>query len=109
MLCKTLLFSSGDPFCTILSPPIDLAPNTPLNDPDCWPRTARTRIAGFYQFIPELFFTAFIGENGYRIVDIIAFENLHCTKRHRVKGPQQVGRRVNLANYMPTYLLFLMD
>lgn len=61
---------------------------------------------GFYQFSPELYFSVFTEENGYEILDVIAYET-HRKKWFSVKSPQSVGGRVSLANSNPTYLLII--
>lgn len=62
---------------------------------------------GFYQFSPELFFNIFTHENGYELVNVIAFEeNLKAkAKWFSVKSPASVKGRVTLINSNPVYLM----
>ncbi|MHB0972740.1 MAG: hypothetical protein ACYC0P_00665 [Thiobacillus sp.] len=62
---------------------------------------------GFYQFSPELFFSALSEENGFEIVRVIAFENRRNARWFAAKDPRVIGRRVTLCNSTPTYLLVL--
>ena len=62
---------------------------------------------GFYQFSPELFYSIFTPENGYEMVQLIAFENDPDAEWFSVKSPISVRRRVVLANSKPVYLLVI--
>lgn len=61
---------------------------------------------GFYQFSPELYFSVFTGDNGFELIDIIAFED-HKKDWYSVKSPLSVKDRITLVNSAPTYLLVI--
>jgi hypothetical protein len=61
---------------------------------------------GFYQFSPELYFSVFTRENGFEIINIIAFVDQKKTW-FSVKSPLSVGERISLVNCDPTYLLVI--
>jgi hypothetical protein len=60
---------------------------------------------GFYQFSPELFFRIFSDENGFEINRIIFTETAPDAQWYRVVDPARAGRRVELINSRPAYLL----
>lgn len=62
---------------------------------------------GFYQFSPELFFSALSEDNGFEVVRVIAFENRRNARWFAAKDPRVIKRRVTLTNSTPTYLLVL--
>ena len=62
---------------------------------------------GFYQLSPELYFSIFSKENGFEIVDIIAFEDNRDSSWFSVRNPAVVKSRVKLRNNTPTYLLII--
>ncbi len=62
---------------------------------------------GFYQFSPELFFSIFTMENGFEMIDIIAFEAKQRAAWFLVKSPISVRSRVTLTNSVPVYLFIL--
>ncbi len=62
---------------------------------------------GFYQFSPELYFSTFTMENGFELVDIIAFEDKRNTDWFSVRSPMSVRGRVTLTNSTPVYLLVI--
>jgi len=61
---------------------------------------------GFYQLSPELYYSVFTIENGYKIIDVIAYET-HNKKWFSVNSPLSIGGRVTLVNKNPTYLLVI--
>ena len=61
---------------------------------------------GFYQFSPELYFSVFTKENGFEIIDVIAFEDKKKAW-FSVKNPSLVKGRGTLVNDSPTLLLVL--
>ena len=62
---------------------------------------------GFYQFSPELYFSVFTRENGFEVVDLIAFEDEPDATWYVVKNPRDVGCRVESISGVPVYLLVL--
>lgn len=62
---------------------------------------------GFYQFSPELFFRVFSEENGFRIDNILLFEDQYIAKWYTVKDPAEVSQRVELVNGVPSYLFIV--
>jgi hypothetical protein len=61
---------------------------------------------GFYQFSPELFFHVFTPENGFDLVDVLAFETTGNTW-YSVKSPHEVSSRVTIINNEEVYLLII--
>jgi hypothetical protein len=67
---------------------------------------------GFYQFSPELYFTIFRNENGFRVKKIIVYVQYPdgtCSDWYEVVDPQQVKNRVMLTNSNPTYMMVLAE
>lgn len=62
---------------------------------------------GFYQFSPELYFTVLSPENGFEMVEMIAFEECSKPVWYRVTSPREIGGRVTLTNRHPVYLLVI--
>jgi hypothetical protein len=62
---------------------------------------------GFYQFSPELFFRVCSIENGFEMVRAILCEVAPEGQWYEVVDPAKAGRRVELVNSRPTYLLIL--
>ncbi len=63
---------------------------------------------GFYQFSPELFFSVFTEGNGYKVVNVFAFEaGRGVADWFSVKDPAIVQGRVTLTNSEPVYLLVI--
>ncbi|MCC7118949.1 MAG: hypothetical protein IT310_10530 [Anaerolineales bacterium] len=62
---------------------------------------------GFYQFSPELYFSIFNAQNGFEMIELIAFEDAPGATWFSVKNPNKVKSRVTLMNYQPTYLLVI--
>jgi hypothetical protein len=62
---------------------------------------------GFYQFSPELFFRVCSPENGYEVERVILSEVDPEASWYRVVDPATAGRRVELVNSRPTYLMLL--
>ncbi len=62
---------------------------------------------GFYQFSPELFFSAFTPANGYRLSEVIAFEDAAGAQWYSVRSPASVNGRVTLMNSRPVILLVI--
>jgi len=60
---------------------------------------------GFYQFSPELFFRAFSAENGYQMVEMIAYAVGPFDRWYRVSDPQAIRSRVELISYSLICLL----
>lgn len=60
---------------------------------------------GFYQFSPELFYRVFAPENGFKVEHMFATEARYGASWFSVVDPAQVGKRVELINSVPTYLL----
>lgn len=62
---------------------------------------------GFYQFSPELFFSVFTPDNGFKILRLLAFEDCPGTTYYAVKNPREVRERVTLHNRRPVYLFII--
>jgi len=62
---------------------------------------------GFYQFSPELFFSAFTLANGYELAWVIACEDPSWARWHRVVSPASVRGRVTLSNSNPLSLMVM--
>jgi hypothetical protein len=60
---------------------------------------------GFYQFSPELFFRVFDEVNGYEISRVILSETASDAQWYQIVDPAKAGRRVELINSRPAYLL----
>lgn len=60
---------------------------------------------GFYQFSPELFFRVFTRANGFQIVKVIVYEAPWRSVWYEVVDPEKAGRRVELTNRRPAYLI----
>lgn len=60
---------------------------------------------GFYQFSPELFYRVFCEENGFAVEAMILCETDAGAPWYGVVDPQTLGRRVELINTRPTYLM----
>lgn len=62
---------------------------------------------GFYQFSPELFYSALSEENGFVIEHMLAYEDLPQTKWYSVERPSKIKSRVTLTNTQPVYLVVI--
>jgi hypothetical protein len=62
---------------------------------------------GFYQFSPELYYRVFSSDNGYRVEDMMLCETDRGAPWYRVEDPEAVGRRVELINNRPTYIMVI--
>lgn len=60
---------------------------------------------GFYQFSPELFFRIFSDQNGFEINRVIFTETVPAAQWYKVVDPARAGRRVEMINTRPAYLL----
>jgi hypothetical protein len=60
---------------------------------------------GFYQFSPELFFRAFVPQNGFELARIFIYEQPWKGVWYEVRDPEEVRARVELVNRRPAYLL----
>jgi hypothetical protein len=60
---------------------------------------------GFYQFGPELYYRVFSPENGFAIEEVILCEVDRGGTWYRAEDPESFGRRVELINSRPTYIL----
>ena len=60
---------------------------------------------GFYQFSPELFFRLFSDVNGFEVRRAIFAETTPEARWYEVVDPAKAGRRVELINRRPAYLL----
>ena len=60
---------------------------------------------GFYQFSPELYFSIFSQQNGFKLHSMIAFEDRPGGTWFSVRNPKEVKSRVMLVNNEPVYLL----
>jgi hypothetical protein len=60
---------------------------------------------GFYQFSPELYYRVFSSKNGYAIEDMVLCETDRGAPWYRVEDPEALGRRVELINNRPTYIM----
>ena len=62
---------------------------------------------GFYQFSPELYFSVFNSQNGFKLISLIAFEDRPGGAWFSVKNPKEAKGRVMLVNDEPVYLLIV--
>jgi hypothetical protein len=62
---------------------------------------------GFYQFSPELFFSAFTAENGFEIRKVLTYEDTPYARWYAVRDPKALGGRVTLTNVTQLYLLVI--
>ena len=62
---------------------------------------------GFYQFSPEIYFSVFSKENGFKLVNVIAFEDRPKALWYSIRNPNEVKSRVLLVNDWPVYLLVI--
>lgn len=62
---------------------------------------------GFYQFSPELYFRVFSEVNGFKLVQMILFEDLPNARWFEVADPETVRQRVTLVNTRPTFLAII--
>jgi hypothetical protein len=62
---------------------------------------------GFYQFSPELFFSAFSRGNGFETIKVIAYEERPNARWYDVMSPVEAGTRVTVTNGFPIYLFVL--
>jgi hypothetical protein len=60
---------------------------------------------GFYQFSPELYYRVFSTDNGYVVEDMLLCESDPGAPWYRVEDPAALGRRVELINSRPTYIM----
>lgn len=60
---------------------------------------------GFYQFSPELFYRLFSDANGFCVEKMYIYEHGKRATWYSVEDPRSLGRRVELVNGQPTYLL----
>jgi hypothetical protein len=60
---------------------------------------------GFYQFSPEAYFNIFTPENGFELINVIAFEDRPKATWYSVRNPRDVRSRITLINNVPVYLL----
>lgn len=60
---------------------------------------------GFWQFSPELLFRALSPANGYQIEAVLLHEVVPGGAWYAVSDPDEVHSRVQLRNYVPTYIL----
>lgn len=60
---------------------------------------------GFYQFSPEVLFRVFSEENGFEMQRLVLSEMSATNPWYEVTDPALVGRRVEVVNAHPTYLL----
>jgi len=62
---------------------------------------------GFYQFSPELFYRIFSPENGYAVEDMLLCETMRGAPWYHVEDPKILGRRVELINMRPTFIMIV--
>ena len=62
---------------------------------------------GFYQFSPELYYRIFSPENGYVVEDMFLCETQRGAPCHRAEDPAVLGRRVEMTNSKPTYIMVI--
>lgn len=60
---------------------------------------------GFYQFSPELFYSAMSADNGYEVVDMIAHAAGPQASWYRVANPKVIRSRVELISYSLIHLM----
>jgi hypothetical protein len=59
---------------------------------------------GFFQFSPELPFRIFTAENGFRVDQVLMYEDIPNAEWFAVRDPALLQRRVTLVNSQPTYI-----
>ena len=59
---------------------------------------------GFWQFSPELFFSLYSSDHGYKNTDVFLADVTNTTKWLKVERPQN-GQRVNVTSSTPLYIL----
>ncbi len=64
---------------------------------------------GFYQFSPELFYRVFTAQNGFKVRQMILFEDYPNSDWYEVTDPDTIKHRVLLANFTPSYLLTIAE
>lgn len=64
---------------------------------------------GFYQFSPELFFTAFSSENGFQTLDMVLYEDDGLNGWYKISEPEKRYRRITFQNKVPASLLILAE
>jgi hypothetical protein len=62
---------------------------------------------GFYQFSPELYYRVLSPQNGFEVREMLVCETNRDAPWYRVVDPVKVGRRVELVNARPTYIMVL--
>jgi len=62
---------------------------------------------GFYQFSPELYYRVFTEKNGFKVENMVVFEDVPGAQWTNVPDPEVLQKRVELVNQKPTYLLVL--
>jgi len=60
---------------------------------------------GFYQFSPELYYRILSDQNGFVLEDMVICETDKGSPWYKVSDPENLGRRVELVNRRPTYLM----
>lgn len=60
---------------------------------------------GFYQFSPELYYRVFSPPNGFIMESVIIFENESTAQWVKLSDPDVLGRRVEMVNSKPAYML----
>ena len=62
---------------------------------------------GFYQFSPELYYRVLSSNNGFEVREMFVCETSRGARWYRVADPANLGRRVELVNNRPTYIMVL--
>ena len=62
---------------------------------------------GFYQFSPELYFSIFNETNGFKVIDLIAFEDYVDAPWFQAVSPTSIGKRIEFSSKRPSYLLVI--
>lgn len=60
---------------------------------------------GFYQFSPELYFRVFSPDNGFITEQMFIFEDTPDAQWVKLADPDVLGKRVEMVNSKPAYLL----
>lgn len=60
---------------------------------------------GFYQFSPELYYRVFSEQNGFKVENMVIFEDKPGAPWQTLTDPEVLRKRVELVNSIPTYIL----
>jgi hypothetical protein len=64
---------------------------------------------GFWQISPEALYRTFSKENGFRVKAMLLHEVIPNGRWYTVQDPAEAGRRVELCNSAPTYIMMIAE